>query len=258
MQDDTLVTGNTDAPTEAVDTAPTQSNEADVQVENEAPEATQATEAAQEATSTEVKAEDTAEERLLAGKYKSVEDLEKSYTELQSKATRDAQEKAELARILNETFATPEAPAQQLDATDTDSYGEYEESNPMTKEFEAIKRKDAVRDFIFLHPDADGAVVNKVLQEDPIVANITGYEAKLEYAYLKSKSINTADAVAQAKKDSAIETKQKIVEKQTAQVETAQKAEVVDDDADLQERMQSGSLSEREAARREYIRKFLV
>ncbi len=44
-------------------------------------------------------AKETAEEKLYAGKYKSVEEMEKAHEELQSKFTKTAQEKAELERL---------------------------------------------------------------------------------------------------------------------------------------------------------------
>lgn len=251
MNDETQTTG-TEAPV-ITDTATTQSSEADVQVTSEAPEAAQST----EETSSEVIAEDTAtEERLYAGKYKSAEDMEKAYKELQSKATRDAQEKAELARILNESFATPET-AQA--ATDTEGYDGYEESQNVDPRLDAIDRKTTVQSFIFTHPDADGEAMNKVMAEDPMIANISGYEARLEYAYLKSKASASAKEVAEVRNNTVTETKQKIVEKQSAQVETTrQTSEPTDEKAELMGRMQTGNLTEREAARREYVKRFIV
>jgi hypothetical protein len=215
MHDDTLDTG-VEAPV-ATDTAEAPAVQPDVQVEQVAPEAAQGT----EGNEPEITATDTAEERLYAGKYKSVDDLEKSYTELQSKATKDAQEKAELARILNETFTTPEATAPMAQAEDTDSYGDYETPDPVAQKLATIERKDAVRDFIMSHPDANGENVNKILQSDPIVANINGYEAKLEYAYLKSKASAAPGLVAEAEKRASEQTQVKIAEKQAAQVEGA-------------------------------------
>lgn len=193
-----------------------QISEADVQVEQVAPEAAQST----EETSSEITATDKAEERLYAGTFKSPEELEKGYTELRTKATNDAMEKAELARILNETFTTPEA-APVVQAEDTDSYGDYETPDPVAQKLATIERKDAVRDFIMSHPDANGENVNKILQSDPIVANINGYEAKLEYAYLKSKASAAPGLVAEAEKRASEQTQVKIAEKQAAQVEGA-------------------------------------
>lgn len=218
MDNDTPNTG-VDAPavdnSQQVDTAETPSIEATVQVEQVAPEAAQST----GETSSEITATDTAEERLYAGKYKSVDDLERSYTELQSKATRDAQEKAELARILNETFTTPETPA-TAPVEDTASYA-YEESDPVVQKLQVIERKDAVRDFVLAHPDADGQAVNQILQSDPVAASIPTYEGKLEYAYFKSQATAAPKVVAEAEKRASEQTQVKIAEKQAAQVEGA-------------------------------------
>lgn len=214
MDDDTLNTG-AEAPAVA-DTVEAPTEEANVQVEQVAPDAAQST----GETSTEITATDTAEDRLYAGKYKSVDDLEKSYTELQSKATRDAQEKAELARILNDTFTTPE-PVAQAPVQDTASYDDYETPDPVAQKLQVMERKDAVRDFVLLHPDADGQSVNTILQSDPIAASIPTYEGKLEYAYLKSQATAAPKAVAEAEKRASEQTQVKIAEKQAAQVETA-------------------------------------
>lgn len=189
-------------PQSPTDTATPATNEADVQV-NEAPEATQ------DQGDPEVKATDTAEERLYAGKYKSVDDLESSYKELQSKATRDAQDKAELTRILNDAFT--EEPA-----TPDESYIETE----VDPRIEKLERQGAVSSFIMTHPNANGEAINKVLAEDPFISKISGHEAKLEYAYLKSQNMTQPKVVAEAQKASADAARLKVAEKQAAQVET--------------------------------------
>lgn len=252
--DETRTPEQTDAPA-PTDTAPAQTSEADVQEQKQAPEATQEAQDV-ETPETEVNAEDTAEERLYAGKYKSVEDMEKAYKELQSKSTRDSQEKAELTRILNDAFVSPEPPATTQDSGDYDDY--QDDEKPSDPRIEQLVRNDAVTRFAFSHPDADGDAINKVLKEDPMVKQMTGYDAKLEYAYLKSKNMSQSKAVDEAKKVAAQQTQAKIVEKQTAQVESSRKSEPVDEKAELKNRMSTGSLAERERARREYIRKYLV
>lgn len=60
----------------------------------------------EEANSPEVASDQ--EEKLYAGKFKSPEDMEKSYTELQSKFTKTAQEKAEIERFLQNSQQAPE------------------------------------------------------------------------------------------------------------------------------------------------------
>jgi len=219
MDDETQTTGvqdvpNVDATTE--DTTTSQASEADVQVTNEAPEATQE----QKETTPDLNAKDTVEERLYAGKYKTADDMEKAYTELQSKATKDSQEKAELSRILNETFTEPVTPEPRAQAEDTQYY-DNDEPDPVTLKLQTMERKDAVRDFVFLHPDADGKSVNEILQSDPMMAKIDGYEAKLEYAFLKSQSVAAPVAAAEAQKKAQADTQVKIAEKQAAQVEGA-------------------------------------
>lgn len=232
----------------ATDTsAPVDTSEAGTQV-IEAPEA------AQEVKEPVVEATDTAEEKLYAGKYKTVEDMEKAYQELNSKYTNTSQEKAELSRILNEAFATEPVPVQ---AAEADIYDEPAPSaNPAT---DGIMRDNAVIKFMLAHGDADGEAMKQVLSTDPYIKQITGYEAKLEYAYLRSQAITAPKAVAQAKKEAQAQTQAKIVEKQAAQVESAAKTSAQADEAsELKNRMSSGSVAEREAARREYVRKYLV
>lgn len=210
MTDETQTKGTTDAPdaTPVVeDTAPDPQSEADVQTNNGAPEA------AQEVKESETKAEDTADEKLYAGKYKSVEDMEKAYQELNSKFTNTSQEKAELARILNEAFATPEPATQTM----VDDY--QEEPNPLLKEVESLKAQTAVQNFILTHTDADASAINEVLKTDPNIKDITGHNAKLEYAYLRSQNMARTKAIAEAEKKSAQDAQVKFVEKQAAQVE---------------------------------------
>lgn len=192
-----------EAPEQDTATSPTP-NEADVQVNNDAPEASQS----QEET-TDLTAEETAEAKLYAGKYKTVEDMEKAYTELQSKATKDSQEKAELSRILNEAFTPPSQ-------DDNESY------NDVPDEREDARDRDiALLKFSIAHENANGEEMAKVLQSDPFINSISSYEAKLEYAYLKSQNMSSKQAMVEAEKKAAQETQAKFAEKQAAQVETA-------------------------------------
>lgn len=241
MQDDTQA-DVVEAPVQ--DTAEAQVSEANEQV-SQTPEATQ-DEGEQ---SQEVKAEDTVEEKLYAGKYKSPEDLEKGYTELQSKFGQTTSEKAELTRILNEAFAEPQA--------STDDFAE--EPSPVDQKVEKLERKTAVATFAMSHPDANGDAINKIIAEDPLINSIQGYDARLEYAYLKSQNIASSKAIVEAEKRGAQTTHKKIAEKQVAQVESTNKQSIqTDENAELKQRMYEGPIQDREAARREYIRKNLV
>lgn len=240
--DETQVTG-TDAPVQ--DTAPIQSNEADVQV-NEAPEAAQVEEPT-------VNATDTVEDKLYAGKYKSVEDMEKAYSELQSKFTTTASEKAELSKILNEAFAEPiaQAPVQP------DVYAD--EIDPVNQEIDNLKRQTAVQGFIMNHQDADAVTMQKILTTDPLVRQISGHEAKLEYAYLRSQNMVQSKTIAEAQKTGAQQAQAKIAEKQVAQVETAQASKPTENGAELYN-VATGNYSqaERDQARMALIRKNLI
>lgn len=202
---------------------------------------------------TEVKAEDTTEEKLLAGKYKSVEDLEKSYKELESKYGKEASEKAELSRALNEAFATP-AQTQVQAETETNDYEEPISADP---ESDKLKRDVAVMKFIVSHSDADAAAMKEVLATDPIVAQIPGYEARLEHAYLKAKAVSQPKAVAEAQKQAQAQTVAKIAEKEIAQVESAKKAEPVEEES-LLEKASLGKPDEAKQARLDLIRKNLI
>lgn len=213
----------------------------------EAPEATQQTEE-----NAEIKATDTAEEKLYAGKYKSPEDLEKGYTELQSKFGQTTSEKAELSRILNEAFAQPAVAPPVVEDT-------YEEPNPVNQEIDNLKRQTAVQGFVMNHQDADAAQMGKVLAEDPLVKQISGHEAKLEYAYLRSQNMSQQTAIAEATKTGAQTATAKIAEKQVAQVEAATKTSKQDDGSELYERATGNySQEDRDKARRDLIRKNLV
>jgi hypothetical protein len=192
------------------DTAATPTSEADVQV-IETPQAAEA----QEAT---VNATDTVDEKLYAGKYKSIEDLEKSYTELQSKYGQTTSEKAELSRILADAFAA-EPTVQQPAPT----YDEYDEPAPTNNSNDVVTRDLSVLKFVVSNPDADGAAMMEVLKSDPLVANINGYDAKLKYAYAISQNTSKPKAVAEAVAQAQVQTQAKFVEKQAAQVESASK-----------------------------------
>lgn len=197
---------------------------------------------------TEVKAEDTTQEKLLAGKYKTVEDLEKSYKELESKYGKEASEKAELTRALTEQLTSP-APA-----VTEDNY--YEE--PAAAPDDSVKRDLAVMKFIMAHGNADATAMKDILATDPLVSQIQGYEAKLEYAHLKAQAAGQSKAVAQAAKEAKVQTVQKIAEKEIAQVESARKAEPADESGELHDKLTYGTEDERKAARQALIRRNLI
>lgn len=250
MNQDTQATG-VEEPTK-VDTSETQPSEASVQVEKEAPEATQGNEE-QESSQTETnQAEDTAEEKLYAGKYKTVEDMEKAYKELQSKATKDAMQKADMEKAISGT----------LDSQVEEAYAAAEESgdytpNPYAEKIDRLERKSVVQEFVMSHPEMDVDAVDKVLKEDPNISSINSYQARLEYAYLKSQNMGTSKAIEEAKKTAASETQAKVVEKQTAQIESSRKAES-DSENELLSKATSGNADERKAAREALIRKHLI
>lgn len=176
--------------------------------------------------------------------------MEKAYKELESKFGQTTSEKAELSRILNESFATPATADTGDDFTD--------EPNPVNQEIDSLKRVTAVQSFIMSHPDANPTGMQKVLAEDPLVKQISGHDAKLEYAFLRSQSMSQPKAIAEAEKKAAQAAVIKTAEKQTAQVESSTKSAPTDEKADLKTRMSSGSQEQRDAARREYIKKYLV
>lgn len=247
MDDETQTIG-TDAPATA-DTVVTQDSSADVQTNNGAPEA------AETQKEVPVNAADTADEKLYAGKYKSPEDMEKAYKELESKFGQTTSEKAELSRILNEAFVPP-APA-QAPADTADLFSD--EPNPLNQEIDDLKRVTAVQSFVMNHQDADPASMQEVLSSDPYIKQISSHEAKLEYAYLRSQNMSQQKAIAEARKQTASETQAKIVEKQVAQVETAQASAQADTSNNLLERATGNySPEDRAAARMELIRKNLV
>lgn len=246
MNDDTQTT-EVEAPV-TTDTVETQTSEANAQQTQEAPEAAQA----QEGTP-EVNVTDTVEEKLFAGKYKTVEDMEAAYKELNSKFTNTTQEKAELSRILNEAFATPEQPQ----VVEQDAYGM--EPDPVNSEIENLKRVTAVQSFIMSHEGANADAMQQVLSTDPLVKQISGHEAKLEYAYLRSQNMGQQKAIAAAEQKAVERTQAKVVEKQTAQVETTRKVDTGDEGSELYNRATGNySKSDRDKARMEIIRKNLV
>lgn len=243
MDDETQVTGS-EAPV-TTETANNQSNEADVQVTNQAPEATE------ESKESSDNATETAEEKLYAGKYKTVEDLEKAYKNASSEATKLSQERAQLTSELQGTLNEEAA---QSPILDVNGY-----VDPVAEKVERLERNDSVSRFIFAHPDANGESIKEVLTSDPIVQQIQGYDAKLEYAYLKSQSMSTSKAIAEAKKTGAAETQAKILEKQVAQVESNNPSKKTNDDSELYSKATGNyTQAERDEARRALIRKNLT
>lgn len=253
MDDDTTVATN--ASPSAEDTqADVTTNSASVQSEV-TPDATQGNEAAQEPASPEVSATDTVEDKLFAGKYKSAEDLEKAYNELNSKFTSTSQEKAELSKILSEAFASDYP---QGGAT-TQPQGGYEDFDddvqPQSQPQEdGTKRDLAIMKFMFMHDDANPSDLGEILKTDPIVQNINGYDAKLEYAYLRSQNMSQSKAIAKAKEEAAQKAQSKVIEKQAAQVEPVAKSEPVDETAELRARIAGGDAT----ARIEMLKKFYL
>lgn len=213
MNDETQVEEQSVAPVvdnTATDTAPVPTSEADVQTD-ETPQAAVAQEPTVNATDTVV------ESKLYAGKYKTVEDLEKSYGELQSKFTSTASEKAELSKILADAFSSEPEPVTQTATASYDDEPEESQSNPN----DAVARDLSVLKFVMSNPDADGAAMMKVLTTDPDVKQFPSYEAKLKYAYAISQNTAKPKAVAEAQAQARTETQVKIAEKQAAQVESA-------------------------------------
>lgn len=246
MDDETQTTG-TAAPADDATTASDQDSKADVQTNTDAPEA------AQDTKEPEVKATETAEEKLYAGKYKTVDELEKAYTNANSEASKMSQEKADLTRILNEAFTTPDTSVAETASDD------YEETSPQVNpEIEQLKRDNAVVKFIMGHQDADGSAMQDILSKDPMIKQIQGHDAKLEYAYLVSQNMSRNKAVEEAKKTGAQDNQAKTAEKQAAQVEEARKAEPVGEDSLLEKATGNYSPEERAAARKALIKKHLI
>jgi hypothetical protein len=251
---DTQATGAVAPEAVAEDTATIQTSEASEQSQV-TPDATQGTDGGEGTSQAEVNAEDTVQEdKLYAGKYKSVDDLEKSYKELESKYGREASERAELTKILNEAFMSPASTTQSAD-TDYEDAGE---SSTVTTSSMA-DRKVAILEFILTHKDANASEMGDILKNDPFVNKINGEDAKLEYAYLRAQSMSRDKAIAEAQKQGQTQAQVKTAEKQVARVETVQKTEPADESAELFSRATGNfSQEERDRARRELIRKNLV
>ena len=216
MDDETQVTGSTEAPV-ATETAAAPTNEADVQVNTETPEASQ------EVKESDVNATETVEEKLYAGKYKSAEELEKAYLSAQSEASKMASEKAELSRILADAFSAETAPVTSQPQV-ADEFDEFQQvQTPSNQGNDPVMQKLALMEFSMAHPDADGAAMVKIIQTDPAIKDITSYEAKLRYAHAVSQAQKQPKAVEQAQKQAAVQAQAKIAEKQAAQVESTSK-----------------------------------
>jgi hypothetical protein len=214
---------------------------------NETPEATQQTEG-----TAEVKATDTVEEKLYAGKYKSVEDLENAYRNAESKLGQTTSEKAELARILNDAFAEPVGQT-------TAQEEPYDEPDPSARRWEQLETRQAITEFLLSHDDANPADLDKVLKTDPIVSQITTPQARLEYAYLRSQNMAQGKAIAEAEKKGAEATQAKIAEKQVAQVEAVKQTATQESGNELYEKATGNyTREERTAARMELICKNLI
>lgn len=232
--DETQAQVQSDAPAPA-DTAPAPNSEADVQVNNEAPEAPQdVKDPAAEAT-------DTADEKLYAGKYKSVEDLEKSYVDLQSKFGAASNEKAELTKLLSEVFTSPEASPQ---SSGYEAEDDVEQLDPNVQRLSELERETAVQGFLIAHSqeNIDGEALQKVLTDksDPVLRELKNPKARLEYAYLRSQNMARPTAIAEAEKKAIVAAQAKAAEKQSAQVESAKVSTPVNQEAELMDRIRAG------------------
>lgn len=215
--------------------------------QNETPEATQIDEGKE----SEVKVEDTVEEKLLAGKYKTPEDLEKAYKELESKYGSTSSNLAELTRTLTEAFVS-----EASDDASQETYEGYEQPNQSN---EKLKQDNAIIKFMLSHGDANGEAMQKVLTEDPLISQINGYDAKLEYAYLRSQNMTQTKVIAEAKKEASKQAEVKVIEKQAAQVESSSRTEQVDEATELRSKATGNyTAKEREAARKSVLKKILA
>lgn len=249
MQTDTQAAGENQDPKNE-DTLDTQQSEASKASDSqeseepkgleEAPEANQGEVEEGNPDETGVNAEDTADDTLLAGKYKTPEELERAYKELESKFGKETGEKAKLSRTLD-TVLSPE-----------------QDTGVGVSETEALRRDTAVLKFLVAHNDVDADSMKEILSSDPLLNQISGHEAKLEYAYLRSKELTRDQAMAQVQKQAQNETKAKVAEKEAAKVESAKKAEPVDDGTELLNKATSGSQEERQAARLALYKKHLA
>jgi len=97
-----------------------------------------------EADAPEVQSE---KEELILGKFKSQDDLAKSYQELEQKTTRTAQENAEMKRMLGQIQSPPIEQSQQLDpevVPALDSW--YQERRAREKQQEELEKARAFRE----------------------------------------------------------------------------------------------------------------
>ena len=155
---------------------------------------------------------------FLGGKYKTKEDFEKAYRELQTLRQTELEEKAQLSQILNSAFGSlDEQPAQQ------DGYEEEYEDKTAPSQLDSVNQKLAVMEFSMAYPDADGKAMTEVLTKDPVATQIQDYSARLKYAYAISKTNAQTKVVEAAQKQAQAATVAKIAEKQAAQVESVGK-----------------------------------
>lgn len=204
--------------------------------------------------SQELNAEDTVTEQLFAGKFKTQEELEKGYKELESKFGQTSQEKAELSKFINDAFATQDAQTSGNNNVN-DDFDDYGTTRSVQPSPEDIKRDIdmATMKFLLTHESVDGKALNEVLKNDPIVSDINGFDNKLEYAYLRTQSMTQSKAIEEASKKASQDTQTKIIEKQAAQVEAPTKSEPSNPKAELREKAIKGDQS----ARLEYLKSIL-
>lgn len=232
-------------------------SEASGLAEQEAPEANQN----EEEKDSGEKAEDTAEERLLAGKYKTTEDLEAAYKQLESKFGHKSNQVAELNSALTESLEQSQEAEVQ---TETESE-EHQSTQPKVQPSASEDNRDrdiAVMKFVMTRGNEvspeQTQEINKVLQSDPIVSQISTTEGKLEYAYQKSRNATNQQAMQKAQEEAQKETKAKMAEKEAAQVESGKKAEQPDGKEQLLSQAREGGPEEAKKARERLIREQLT
>lgn len=182
----------------------------------------------QEVAKTEAEAE--VQEKLLAGKFKSQDDLEKAYKELESKYGHTAQERADLQKTL-ETLAPifEEAQVEQPVSSMEDSDPQTELKNIVRSAVSEVMAPQqanlAIEKLATKHPDFSEYVddIMQVVKEMPELIT-RDKAAGLERAYKIAKADRFEAEKLQAKEEGKKEAYENIVQKSMGSVEGASKA----------------------------------
>lgn len=185
-----------------------------------------------EAVTEETVAEEAEPEHLYAGKYKSVEELEKAYQEEQKILTRQAQEQARIRKQVEQVLPFVSPPSQQEDVQPSDETEAARQliggivREALQEQFGPLQMQSQVQSFAERHADLEEYLPEIVSKFEAMTDQQRGLLMQanpnfLEDAYYAAKGMRSGQVVEEAKKQGKKEVYEAATKKREAQPESA-------------------------------------